>query len=1134
MSTHDSRHMKDAVINAEDTEDRFRILCEATFEGVAIHDKGLILDANKAFADMLGYEVNEVIGKMATDFLVPESHDVVMTNILSGYEKPYEATALRKDGSALPIEINGRPISYGGKRVRVTAIRDISDRKKAEKARKEIDLLTEALLNASLDIAILVDINENIVALNEAAAKSLGKSRQQLLGTNIFHGLEPALRKLRVKKGKELLRTGKPLRFEDERNGIFFDNHIYPITDDQGNVVRVAVFARDITEQKQAQEALRLSEEKYRVLVEASPDFIFLHDREGHYLYMNQTGLKYLNTTPDDIIGKGVEDIFPAEKAQWMKECILQVVQQNKIISIEYDIVKENEIRYIRTTLAPVQNADGDVISIIGIARDITDRKRAEKTVEELRELTQALINASRDIVILIDTDGTIVALNNAAAKSIRLNRHQLIGTNIFKSEKAIFTTLRTAKTKEAIRSGKEVHFEDERRGVWFDNIVYPVFDDCGNISRVAVFARDITELKRTEKALRSSEEKWRSLVENAPNVVTLVGRDMKVLFVNRTPSKIQIENPIGKHVSCFCSPEYHSTVVEHLTHVFETGTATTFDTTIPSEPESFWYRHRAGPVKQNGRVVSAIIISADITQQIRTEQALRESEETYRSLVETFPDAVIAADLDGNITYVSARTVEMRGSEQPEDLLGNNVLDQIAPEDHERAISNITKTLQIGSVRNLEYTMLREDGSRFIGELNATLIKDAHDRPKSYLATVRDVTERNKIESQLKESEEKFRNLAEKSPNMIFINCRGKILYVNDMCEDVMGYTKEEFYSPDFDFLSISTPEYRDMLKENHQKHLDGEEVDPIEYVLITKTGKRIAAILTTKLITYGGESSILGIVTDITDRKLAEEKMKNYSEELEKEVKARTVRIQELERQRAESEKLAATGRMAARIAHEINNPLAGIKNSFRLVKDAIPKQHDYFDYVERIDKEIERIASIVRRPFDLYRPGQELAREVSVNEIIRDMVVLLEPSCEAHHVNIVTDTQEDPMNVVIQSGYLTQVLYNLIHNAIEASPKDEEVRVSARLDNQHLILDIMDQGHGIPQEIRSQIFEPFITTKSQEILGGLGLGLAVSKGMVDAMGGRIEFDSEVGKGTTFHIVIPITEVRKGLQNG
>ncbi|MGB7062669.1 MAG: PAS domain S-box protein, partial [Candidatus Zixiibacteriota bacterium] len=124
-----------------------------------------------------------------------------------------------------------------------------------------------------------------------------------------------------------------------------------------------------------------------------------------------------------------------------------------------------------------------------------------------------------------------------------------------------------------------------------------------------------------------------------------------------------------------------------------------------------------------------------------------------------------------------------------------------------------------------------------------------------------------------LRESEEKFGNLAEQSPNMIFINKAGKVAYANSRCEEVMGYTKEEFYSPDFDFLSIIAPESRDAIKENYRRHLAGEDVAPVEYALVTKTGERIDTILTTKLIQYEGQNAILGTVTDITKRKRSEQ---------------------------------------------------------------------------------------------------------------------------------------------------------------------------------------------------------------------------------------------------------------------
>jgi len=135
-----------------------------------------------------------------------------------------------------------------------------------------------------------------------------------------------------------------------------------------------------------------------------------------------------------------------------------------------------------------------------------------------------------------------------------------------------------------------------------------------------------------------------------------------------------------------------------------------------------------------------------------------------------------------------------------------------------------------------------------------------------------RDITERKQTEGALRESEEKFRNLAELSPNMIFINQDGKVVYVNNKCVEIIGYRKEEFYSPDFDFLPLVAPEYRDLVKKTHVEHMKGKETTPIEYPLITKAGKRIEVLHTSALITYRGETAILGTDIDITERKRAE----------------------------------------------------------------------------------------------------------------------------------------------------------------------------------------------------------------------------------------------------------------------
>ena len=177
------------------------------------------------------------------------------------------------------------------------------------------------------------------------------------------------------------------------------------------------------------------------------------------------------------------------------------------------------------------------------------------------------------------------------------------------------------------------------------------------------------------------------------------------------------------------------------------------------------------------------------------------------------------------------------------------------------------------------EYKFVRKDGTTFPALITATPSISGK-KMTGLRGVVIDITERKKAEESLKESEEKFRTLSEQSPNMIFINKRGRVVYTNKKCEDTMGYTKKEFYSPNFDFLSLYAPEYVEEVKSFYAEQMRGEAVHSYEGVLVTREGERINAITTTKLIEYEGEKAVLGIVTDITERKKAEEVLRESEE--------------------------------------------------------------------------------------------------------------------------------------------------------------------------------------------------------------------------------------------------------------
>jgi PAS domain S-box-containing protein len=253
-------------------------------------------------------------------------------------------------------------------------------------------------------------------------------------------------------------------------------------------------------------------------------------------------------------------------------------------------------------------------------------------------------------------------------------------------------------------------------------------------------------------------------------------------------------------------------------------------------------------------------------------EEALRESEEKYKSLLAASPDAIVSADLKGRFTYVSPRALEMYGAKDASEMIGRRAFNFVVKKDVGKALKVLKQTISGKKKINFEMTFKRKDGTTFIGEVNTALVRDPSGKPVGVTGVIRDVDESVTARRRLLESEQKFKTFAEQSPNMIFINRGGRVVYANKKCIEIMGYKREEFYSPEFDFLSLIAPEYLDMIKKHFAKHMKGEEVPSYEYALVTKKGKKIDTIITTKLIDYEGEKVILGMVTDITDRKIGE----------------------------------------------------------------------------------------------------------------------------------------------------------------------------------------------------------------------------------------------------------------------
>ena len=220
---------------------------------------------------------------------------------------------------------------------------------------------------------------------------------------------------------------------------------------------------------------------------------------------------------------------------------------------------------------------------------------------------------------------------------------------------------------------------------------------------------------------------------------------------------------------------------------------------------------------------------------------------------------------------------------------------------------------------------------------------------------------------------------------------------------------------------------------------------------------------------------------------------------------------------------DRLAAKGQMAAYVAHEINNPLAGIKNAFALLEPAIPLDHPHRRYADLIRREIDRIASIIRTMYDVYRPASPELAEVALAEVCLDIQSLLAPKCRTHGVEIALEVKAG-LRLRCNEGLLRQVLFNLVQNAVEASPRDGIVRLGGAWTGYDTEIRVDDQGDGIPPEMAERVFEQGFSTKRGSGMSGLGLGLSTCKNLVEAMGGTLQFTSPgPGLGCCFRVRLP-----------
>jgi diguanylate cyclase (GGDEF)-like protein/PAS domain S-box-containing protein len=619
----------------------------------------------------------------------------------------------------------------------------------AAKTREYIDTA-----NLTGDIIARLDKHGNWAFVNDAVCRFYGKPREELLGTDSRAFAHPddlkstAQRIRKTSAGKKLHkgfvnRQVTPMGIKVvEWNGC-------PLFDEKDQYAGIQITGRDITERKQMEEELRESENKFRTLLENLPQKIFSKDKNSVYMSCNENYAQDLNIKPNEIAGKTDYDFFPKELAEKYRADDKRIMQSGKTEDMEEAYVQDGKEVFVHTIKTPVRDGDDNVVGILGVFWDITERKRMEDALRESEERFRLLFENAKDAIFHADPrTGLITGCNRAAETLLERGRAQIIG----QPQAALHPPQKAQHYAEMFKR----HIEEEG----FAEDEAEVITKSGRTRSVLITAslasvrgepiiqgvfRDITERKQAEEALRESEERYRDLFESATDLVQSAAPDGSLVYVNRAWREalgyeeseiagLSLFDIIHPDSAAHCMKMFERVMAgEKLDHV-EAIFVAKDGRSISVEGNVNWRFEDGKPVATRG-------IFRDITERKRMEEELRESEERFRSLSASAPIGVFLLDLRGDCVYANPRLQSISGLTL-EESLGYGWSKVIHPDDRAAALEAAEKAAHDGRDFSHELRIVTPEGELRWIHVHTSPMFSAQGKQTGRVGTIEDITD--------------------------------------------------------------------------------------------------------------------------------------------------------------------------------------------------------------------------------------------------------------------------------------------------------------------------------------------------------------------------------------------------------
>ena len=604
-----------------------------------------------------GYKPEELLGRSIFDFMTEKSKSEVMERagarqkLLQQGEKigdaVYEVEHIQKDGRHIWVEVSVYPMyDVAGRLTHFQGLtRDINKRKQAEEQLKEEKEHFEILFNTNPDALQIMRLIDGLVTnVNDGFTMMSGFEREDIIGKRTLDVELWENPEDRQNVINDLTKKGYCANYEaifKRKNGIRFIGMISArlyLYQDEPHVITVI---RDVTERKQMENSLRDSEARNRAMVEAIPDLMFIQSRAGVYVDFHADNRQMLIAPPEAFLGRTTYDVLPPALTDVFQAKFDLAFQTGEVQTHEYPLDVLDGKRYFESRM--IAYGDDRLLSIV---RDITERKQTEQKLLAFEEFQRVLLNASKlTSILLLDGAGTIITINEFGAQLFGKRSDELLGLpiyDVFPKDNAGARALvdaRKAIFDEVCRTAVVVSFEDFRQGIWFENSMYPILDATGKVSQVAIYAHNITERKQNEERLRRSEQWYRALAEAAHDMIFVIDRDDRFVYVNNTVLEqfgVQSNALVGQLRSNWFGKSDTEKSRKNIEKVFSTGEPFYSETYFAFPHGHLYLSTWLVPLKdQNGMVENVLGVSHDISELKRLERSLRETSQQLEIRVE-------------------------------------------------------------------------------------------------------------------------------------------------------------------------------------------------------------------------------------------------------------------------------------------------------------------------------------------------------------------------------------------------------------------------------------------------------------------------------------------------------------------